>query len=170
MTSEPAVIGVVAGIVWFTAFVLVHIVGSRMGCANARVLITAYPISLAGSVITGGAATIGSPVLSVGLCALVATLTSASLFVLYVPAVYTVLTSLSVQTIVWLRASGGGLPETALFQHFAGGAILDDRLATLQANGYIAREGEGFPLTLRGRRFATFFAFLKGFWRLGPGG
>ena len=44
---------------------------------------------------------------------IVAALTSACLFVLYVPAVYTILTSLSVATLVLLRRSGGRMPEAS---------------------------------------------------------
>src|SRR5262249_5811768 len=104
------------------------------------------------------------------LAAVLAILISACLFVVYVPAVYTVLTSLSVQTMLMLRRRGGAMSERELYDRFAGRAILQEGLATLVASGYLVPEGTRFRLTPRGRSVARIFAFVKALWKLGPGG
>jgi hypothetical protein len=96
-----------------------------------------------------------------------AVVTSLCLFVLYVPALFTVLTSLSVQTMICLARSGGRLSEAELYGHFAGRPIFEPRLRTLVASGYL--DGHCRP-TSRGLAIARPFAAVKAFWRLGPGG
>src|SRR5207248_10802035 len=101
LTPVLATLAVVA--LWFLLFVGVHALGLRSGRDNARWLVRSYAASCAGmlaSVVVlsmwGG---FGHMLL---LSILLAALTSACLFVLYVPAVYTILTSLSVATLVLL--------------------------------------------------------------------
>jgi hypothetical protein len=167
MAWTPAVIAVGTAAIWFAAFMLAHILGWRAGRDHARWLLMTYLTSVIGTVVTAIAfAPPGSPVLSVVL----ALMTNACLFVVYVPAVYTVLTSLSVQTMVMMRARGGTMPATELYERFAGRVIVNERLATLVASGYLAGEGQRFRLTSRGRALARAFAFVKAFWKLGPGG
>src|SRR5262245_65080204 len=169
MVWTPAIMAFVAALAWFGAFVLVHILGWRAGQDHARWLLTTYFASFIGSLVTVSARATWNawtPILPL----LLALLISACLFVLYVPAVYTILTSLSVQTLVMLRRSGGALAATELYERFAGRGILRDRLATLVASGYMEADGERFRLTARGRAFARTFAFVKALWRLGPGG
>ena len=101
---------------------------------------------------------------------LLAALTSACLFVLYVPAVYTILTSLSVATLVLLRRSGGRMPEASLYDRFASRQLMQQRLCVLVGAGHLVRDDCGFSLTPRGRDVARAFAFVKRLWRLGPGG
>src|SRR5262249_57783602 len=67
---------------------------------------------------------------------LIAMLTSACLFVLYVPAVYTILTSLSVATLIVLRRSGGRMPERNLYERFATRGIIQQRLCALLRAGH----------------------------------
>jgi hypothetical protein len=104
------------------------------------------------------------------LAAMMAAPTSACLFALYVPALYTVLTSLSVQTMMLLRRRGGAMPEAELYDRFASRKIMEQRLATLFASGYVAPEGPYYQLTPRGRAIAKFFRPVKILWNLGPGG
>ena len=108
--------------------------------------------------------------LAIVLAAVMAALTSACLFALYVPALYTVLTSLSVQTMMLLRRRGGALPEAELYDRFARRKIMEQRLATLLGSGYVAPEGPFYRLTPRGRVIAKFFRLVKILWNLGPGG
>ena len=166
--SSSAVIAVVTATAWFAVFVLVHILGWRAGRDHARWLLLTYAASLIGTLATViGVAIPTSPIV---LPVVLALMTSACLFVLYVPAVYTILTSLSVQTIVMLRRHGGALSAADLYERFAGRAILQDRLATLVAGGYLIADGGRFRLTARGRTLAQAFAFVKAAWRLGAGG
>jgi coproporphyrinogen III oxidase-like Fe-S oxidoreductase len=97
-------------------------------------------------------------------------LTSACLFALYIPALYSVLTSLSVQTMMLLRCRGGALPEAELYDRFASRRIMEQRLATLIGSGYVTHDGPSYRLTPRGRAIAKLFKPIKILWNLGPGG
>ncbi len=167
-------IGVVAAAcaaAWFCVFMVFHILGWRRGRGNAIWLIRSYGTTLLAGLVT--ALVLNSGRASPPSCVLTASivlLTSGCLFVLYVPAVYVVLTSLSVQTMVFLRQSGGELPVDVLYSRFGGGAIVADRLATLAANHYLREHSGIFRLTRRGRCVATFFRLIKALWKLAPGG
>jgi len=169
MAWSPAVMAFVTAVGWFAAFVLVHILGWRAGHGHARWLLATYLTSVIGTLATVAGLVSWSAPRAI-LAMLLALMTSACLFVLYVPAVYTVLTSLSVQTIVMLRRRGGSLSAEELYERFAGRAILEERLATLVASGYLAREGGHLRLTARGRGLAGAFGLVKALWKLGPGG
>jgi predicted transcriptional regulator len=69
-----------------------------------------------------------------------------------------------------LRRRGGALPEAELYDRFASRNIMEQRLATLLASGYVAPEGSSYQLTPRGRAIAKFFRPIKILWNLGPGG
>ena len=167
----PAVIAVLAAAAWFAAFVMAHVLGWRAGRGQAGWLLLTYAASLVGMVATVGSITLASHGLPPAILAAALTiLISACLFVVYVPAVYTVLTSVSVQTMLMLRRRGGSMPERELYDRFAGRVILQDRVATLVASGYLVPEGTRFRLTPRGRSLARAFAFVKALWKLGPGG
>ena len=171
MGGAPAFIASASAVAWFAGFVLVHIAGWRSGRDNARWLVRSYALSLAGMVATVIGIVAGSHALGPCIMAmLIALLTSACLFVLYVPAVYVVLTSMSVQTVLFLRRHGGERSEAELYAHFASRAVLEGRLATLVASGYLAGEGGRFRLTPSGRAIARTFASVKALWKLGPGG
>jgi predicted transcriptional regulator len=92
------------------------------------------------------------------------------LFALYIPALYTVLTSLSVQTMMLLRRRGGALSEAELYDRFASRKIMEQRLATLLSSGYVVGDGLSYRLTPRGRAIAKLFRPIKILWNLGPGG
>ena len=171
MTSSPALIGLAATAAWFLVFLFVHIGGLRAGFENARWLLTSYAACFLG--------TLGTAILltawhhgmhAVILAAMMAALTSTCLFALYVPALYTVLTSLSVQTMMLLRRRGGALLEAELYDRFASRKIMEQRLATILDSGYIATDGPSYRLTPRGQTIAKFFRRIKILWNLGPGG
>src|SRR5215468_1973464 len=171
MTSSPALVALAAAAAWFLVFFFVHIGGVRAGFDNARWLLISYAACFLGTLITAIAVTAWHHGMqAVILAAMMATLTSACLFALYVPALYTVLTSLSVQTMMLLRRRGGALPEAELYDRFASRKIMEQRLATLLASGYVAPKGPSYQLTPRGRAMAKFFRPVKILWNLGPGG
>ena len=171
MTSSPALIGVAAAAAWFLVFFLAHVGGLRAGFENARWLLISYAACFLGALVTAILPTEWHHNMqAVILAALMAVLTSACLFALYVPALYTVLTSLSVQTVMLLRHRGGALPEAELYDRFASRKIMEQRLATLLASGYVAPKGPSYQLTPRGRAIAKLFRPVKILWNLGPGG
>jgi hypothetical protein len=171
VTSSPALIGLAAAAAWFLVFFFAHVGGLRAGFENARWLLISYAICFLGALVTAILLTAWhhgiEPVI---LAAMMAALTSACLFALYIPALYTVLTSLSVQTMMLLRYRGGALPEAELYDRFASRKIMEQRLATLLASGYVAPMGPSYQLTPRGRAIAKFFRPVKILWNLGPGG
>jgi len=171
MTTSHTFIALLSAAAWFSIFIAAHITGWRAGFENARWLMITYTTCLLGSLLTVIGISAGAGSTGFDLLALAVTfLTGACLFVMYVPAVYTVLTSLSVQTMILLHRSSGGLSEGALYDRFAGRPVVEDRLATLVASGYLVAEGTRVRVTSRGRALAMIFAFGEGFWRLGPRG
>ena len=171
MTSSPVLIGLAAAVAWFLVFFFVHVGGLRAGFDNARWLLISYATCFLGAVVTATLLTAWHHGMqAVILAAIITILTSACLFALYVPALYTVLTSLSVQTMMLLRRRGGALPEAELYDRFASRKIMEQRLATLLASGYVAPKGQSYQLTPRGRAIAEFFRSVKILWNLGPGG
>jgi glucose-6-phosphate-specific signal transduction histidine kinase len=171
MTSSPALVALAAAAGWFLVFFFVHIGGVRAGFENARWLLISYAACFLGTLATAIAVTAWHHGMQgVILAGTMAALTSACLFALYVPALYTVLTSLSVQTMMLLRRRGGALSEVELYDRFASRKIMEQRLATLLASGYVALDGPSYRLTPRGRAIANFFRPIKILWNLGPGG
>jgi hypothetical protein len=170
MMLSPGLAAVTIAAAWFSLFVVVHIAGWRAGHGNARWLLISYGTSVLAMLITVIGSTVRLDPVTALAAVLLALMTSACLFVLYVPAIYTVLTSLSVQTLVMLRRAGGTLAEAELYGRFGGRGIVDGRLATLAASGYLIADGGRFRLTSRGRALAKIFAFVKKFWKLGAGG
>jgi hypothetical protein len=171
MTSSPTLIALAAVAAWFLVFFFAHISGVRAGFENARWLLISYAASFVGTLVTTIVLTAWyHGMQTILLATTMAALTSACLFALYVPALYTVLTSLSVQTMMLLRCRGGALPEAELYDRFASRKIMQERLATLLANGYVAPDGPSYRLTPRGRAIAKFFRSIKILWNLGPGG
>ncbi len=170
MTSSPAFLAFAAAVSWFMVFLLVHIAGLRARFENARWLSKSYAIAILGTLFTIALMMWGYHDIQVALLAVVvAVLTSACLLALYIPALYTVLTSVSVETMIFLRARHL-VAETELYDRFASRSIIEQRLATMRSNGYIIADGSSFRLTGRGRIVATIFANIKDFWNLGPGG
>ena len=171
MTSSPTLIALAAATSWFLVFFFAHVGGLRAGSENARWLLISYAACFLGAVVTAILLTAWHHGMqAVILAALIAVLTSACLFALYIPALYTVLTSLSVQTMMLLRRRGGALPEAELFDRFASRKIMEQRLATLLSSGYVTHDGPSYRLTPRGRAIAKLLRPIKILWNLGPGG
>jgi hypothetical protein len=167
----PALATLAVVALWFLVFVGMHVFGLRSGLDNAQWLVRSYAASSAAMLASVIALSIwGDFGQMLPLSVIVAALTSACLFVLYVPAVYTILTSLSVATLVLLCRSGGRIPEASLYGQFASRHLMQQRLCVLLGAGHLVRDACGFSLTSRGRAVARAFAFVKRLWRLGPGG
>jgi hypothetical protein len=171
VTLNPVLATLIVVAIWFLVFVCLHIVGLRSRQDNAQWLVRSYAACSAAMLVSVVALSMwrdsGQTLL---LSLLIAILTSACLFVLYVPAVYTILTSLSIATLILLRRTGGRMPETSLYDRFATRGIIQQRLCVLVGAGYLVEDACGFSLTSRGRGLARAFAFIKRLWCLGPGG
>ena len=171
MTLNAVLATLIAVAIWFLVFVCLHIVGLRSRQGNAQWLVRSYAWCCAATLVTVVALSMwrdsGQALL---LLLFIALLTSACIFVLYVPAIYTILTSLSVATLILLRRTGGRMPETSLCDRFATRGLIQQRLCVLVGAGYLAENACGFSLTSRGRALARAFAFFKRLWCLGPGG
>ena len=171
MTLNPVLATLIVVAIWFLIFVCLHIVGLRSRQGNVQWLVRSYAACCAATLVSIVALSMwrdsGQPLL---LLLFIALLTSACLFVLYVPAVYTILTSLSVATLILLRRTGGRMPEPSLYDRFATRGIIQQRLCVLVGAGYLVQGACGFSLTSRGRALARAFAFIKRLWCLGPGG
>jgi len=171
VTLDPVLATLIIVAIWFLFFVCLHIVGLRSRQDNAQWLVRSYAACSVAMLVSVVALSMwrdsGQTLL---LSLLIAVLTSACLFVLYVPAVYTMLTSLSVATLILLRRGGGRMPETSLYAHLATRGLMQQRLCVLVGAGYLIEDACGFRLTSRGRGLVRPFALVKKLWRLGPGG
>jgi len=171
VTLNPVLAILIVVAIWFLIFVCLHIVGLRSRQGNVQWLVRSYAACCAATLVSVAALSMwrdsGQPLL---LLLFIALLTSACLFVLYVPAVYTILTSLSVATLILLRRTGGRLPQTSLYDRFATRGLIQQRLCVLVGAGYLAENACGLSLTSRGRALARAFGFIKRLWCLGPGG
>ena len=90
---------------------------------------------------------------------------------LYLPFYYSIVASLSLQTIILLneqarRHIANHEITTAIFSR----QFVAQRLATMTRNGFLVERKNGYCLTAKGRRVATTFLFFKRLWRLGAGG
>lgn len=164
------VLGLAAGAAWFAAFLPAHVAllhasgGERpsqvlFGTAAAAMLAAALTVAIA--LPAGGSLLLGE---------VYAALTVSCLFVVYAPFFYTVYTSLSIQTSLHLAATGGEGRFDDLVDRFASRAVVEGRLGTMVASGYLVRDGEAFALTTKGRLVGAVFRWLKALWRLAPGG
>jgi hypothetical protein len=171
MIMIPALLTLAIVGTWFLIFVCIHMSGLRSGRENAQWLVRSYAMVFLATLLTVVAMSLWRDFnQAIILSLVVAALASACLFVLYVPAVYTILTSVSVATLVFLLRNGGRMSEASLYDRFATREIMSQRMSVLVRNGYLVEERKGFFLTFRGRSLARAFAFIKKLWGLGPGG
>ena|SRR5438093_5021771 len=94
-----------------------------------------------------------------------------SLFILYMPFYYSVANSLSIQTMIAVeKAQDGMLDIRGLARAFTSETVIQKRLHTMAANGYVILDRRGYRLTKKGRLVARMFRGLKVVWKLGAGG
>ncbi len=167
----PAFLGFLLGCFWFGAFMAAHIaiLHFKKTASPSRCLIQCF----AGAVTTAMACialaqAAGWPGLL--LAEIYGLMTMGCLFILYAPFFYTIYTSLSTQSLLAIQSTGGNLSVEALVQRFASRELFQGRLATMTASGYLAEERGQYRLTAKGALVARYFAAVKSFWRLGPGG
>ena len=171
--------GLISASAWFAVFVVAQIVAVPLFRVvhRTRLILRLFAFALAGHVVTILAIRAGMPSAPPdGFNALLATgcglFLMPCLFILYMPFLYTLMTSLSVQTLIMLEAApGGALPLAVVRERFTSLAFIRDRLETMQANGYLTRSSDGsWAITAHGSRVALALLAVKRVLRLGHGG
>ncbi len=171
----PLAVAVLSGAAWFAAFLLAHIASAHIAGASrhGRAIVRTFALSVLGCSATVAALhqswwqgegwawllAEGSGVLFM-LCA----------FVLYVPFVYVIASSLSVNTLLVLERAGGRLPRAELYRRFVAESAVRRRLDIMRRNGLLAAEDGRYRLTPKAAMLARSFAAVKRFWKLWPGG
>jgi hypothetical protein len=171
-------IGSLAGAVWFPLFVAAHVLtfATRPVRNRSATILLLFGTAYLGALLTAGLAPSDivpgvAPSSHRLLAVLAAALVMACGFVLYMPFYYTIVTSLSVQTIIAIdEAPGHRLPLDALASPKVYDRIVRGRLDSMVQAGNLVRDGERYRATTKGRRTAGIFAMLKSLWKLGPGG
>jgi hypothetical protein len=171
-------IGALLGALWFALFVAAHVgtFATRTVKNRSAVILLLYGTALAGAIVS--AVLVPADVLP-GLTPtshrIVAVLGAAavmvSAFILYMPFYYTIITSLSIQTLIQIEeAPGQRLAVAALAAPAVYTQIVHGRLESMVQAGNLTRADDRYVTTPKGRRVAGIFATLKQLWRLGPGG
>lgn len=171
-------IGSLLGAVWFALFVAVHVgtFASRPVQNRSAVILMLFGGAFLGALVS--AALVPADLIpgvvptSHRLMALLAAgLVMACCFVMYMPFYYTIVTSLSVQTVISIdEAPGHRVPLDALASSKVYDRIVRGRLESMVQAGNLVRDGGRYRATPKGQRTAGIFAGLKDLWRLGPGG
>lgn len=99
-------------------------------------------------------------------------LTFLCLYILYMPFLFTICTSLSVQSLIIISKN---CPQEILISQinskFTSIDLVKMRLDLMAGNKFLKYENDDkYHLTFKGILFATCFGFLKRLWRLSPGG
>jgi len=165
--------GIVSGASWFCTFLLVHVIWFHrvhvQDCFASIVRILA--VCIGGHVGTLVALSWGLPIMNQILGVCYGLLVMGCSFILYMPFYYTIVTSLSVQTLVLLHASPShGLSLSELQQRFASRRTVEERMKIMVRNGYLKEHNGKYTATLKGHLVSRFFCAVKQLWRLGPGG
>lgn len=170
-------LGIVSGGSWFALFWLTHI--TLFHCRDlrdrfkliSRLFVTAATGHLATMATLFGSLSLVRGATDGAIALMAGWLVMLCVFVLYVPFLFTIGTSLSVQTMILVaRAPEGQLSKAELQTRFASIHLAAERLATMEVNGYLIREEQGYRLTRKGVLVARVFRGLKVLWRLGAGG
>lgn len=164
---------VVAGGVWFFVFLVMHIVWfHQVHVEKCFALIVKIAIvcviAYLGTILALGWGRGGDEIaiqVTYGL------LVMGCLFIVYMPFYYTIVASLSIQTLIVLEETQGRSARIdELRQKFASTGIVAGRLNIMITNGYLTERDGRYRVTSKGRMIAKFFGYLKELWRLGPGG
>lgn len=170
--------GALIGAGWFGLFVVGHVALVAWWRQERRSNMAGplFGLALAGAVVTAALGPLTSaPWASPGGYQLIAVIgalvTLACGFVLYMPAYYTVVSSLSGQILVRLDgAEAGRLPLTQLASSATYREIVTTRLDSMVSSGLLTETDGAYRATAKGQRTARLFLALKSVWRLGPGG
>jgi hypothetical protein len=172
------IVGLLVGLFWFAVFFIGHVAVIRMARPEAKPKLN-QRLFVGGAIGLAVTFTIFSRMADADglgrggwwMGVSWGELTYVGLFCLYMPFYYVVVASLSVRTVVMLASlPRHRLPLQALRAEFASYALVDQRLRTMAANGFLIKDGERYSLSVKGRFVSLVFAWLKRFWKLGAGG
>lgn len=166
----------VNGAAWFTAFALGHLIWAHASRDQryGRLLFRSFAGALVGCVVSvlllRGLLWQGPPLAFV-VAAGGAVFLMLCAFVLYIPFIFVVSSSLSIDTLLMLQRAGGELPRAALYEHLTSPDAVRRRLEIMRGNGLVApTSGGSYVLTRKAGPPARFFTAVKRFWKLWPGG
>ena len=164
-------IGIATGLGWFAAAIVSHfiVLWTKAPSVRPRISQLIFFSGAAGTLLT--LILLSPDLYKLAYCALAAILTYGALLTLYLPFYYSIVASLSLQTIILLSdQTNGQLPIENLRHKFSSYELVAQRLATMANNGFVLERDRRYSLTAKGRRIARIFLFFKNFWRLGAGG
>jgi len=172
---SPLAIAAASGMAWFAIFVATHIVWTQITREPrySRIIVRCFALSLMGSVAT---IALAHGVLWYGPSASWLVAEGASIFlmccafVLYMPFVFVIATSLSVDTMLILHRAGRSISRAELYASFVSIEPVRHRLDVMCGNGLLALHDGRYGLTRKGVRLARFFTAMKRMWNLWPGG
>jgi hypothetical protein len=162
-------LGAFAGCLGFILFLCGHMAGVRLGLRALRPRLSQLALVAALAAVIAALWWLGAGALR-PLALAWGVLTLLALYALYMPFYYTVVASLSVQSLVLMARAGGTLAKADLQRRFASRALVAQRMQTMATNGFLVSTAAGYALSAKGLRVAQVFALVKDFWRLGPGG
>lgn len=172
------IIGLAAGLAWFAIVFLIHFIvlwtaepSARPRIGQMVFLFGFIGILLSLMILFEYFDRLPVSKSAIAFSALGGVLVYGALLTLYLPFYYSIVASLSLQTIILLsEQANGALPIMRLRQRFVSCQLVTQRLRTLARNGFVVERKNGYSLTVKGRRVAETFLFFKTFWRLGAGG
>ena len=166
-------VGIAVGLAWLAVIVLAHfiVLWTTAPSVRPRISQTVFFIGIVGILLTLVLLSAEVSKTALAFYALAAMLTYGALLVLYLPFYYSVVASLSLQSLIMLnKQPDDSLPITELRERFASIQLVKKRMATMAANGFVTQHGNAYVLSAKGRFFASTFLWIKTFWKLGPGG
>jgi|RhiMetdeSRZDD1v2_1073273.scaffolds.fasta_scaffold26742_6 hypothetical protein len=168
-------IGLAAGLAWFAIVFVLHfiVLWTTTPSARPRISQWVFLLGFVGILFSLMPQYIDRPTVNAAMAysALGGVLVYGGLLTLYLPFYYSIVASLSLQTIILLNEQANyTLSNTTLRQRFSSRQLVAQRLETMARNGFIVERDSGYCLTVKGRMVAKIFLFFKHLWRLGPGG
>jgi hypothetical protein len=160
---------------WLIVFLFGHLIWLQVleSPRYSRVIASWYSISVSGFLITMTLVNlyyIHATFLAWIACVGVGLLIMACAFVMYMPFVFVVSSSLSIDTIIMMNYRGGTMPKQAVYDKFVSADAVEQRLRMMQTNGLLTPTNDRYFLTPKAIRVARFFTAMKHFWKLWPGG
>ena len=172
---SPLKMAVFSSIGWFSVFIVGHISWMQLtrDSRYSRVIAQWFSLSMAACVATSiylkGVIWDGPPlgwIIAVG----VAPFLMCCAFILYMPFVFVVASSVSGDALVLLKRAGGCLGCTDIYRIFVSTEAARRRMENMSRNGLVFLQADRYRLHTKAVRTARFFNAIKTLWKLGAGG